>query len=419
MTKAVILAAGKGVRMRSERPKVLQEILGAPILAHILTALRDAGVTDIVVVVGYQADRVQKAIGPEVSYIEQRERLGTGHALLCCEEALSDYDGELLVLTGDAPLVRSETIRELLELHRQKGAQATLLSAKLENPAGYGRVLRDESGEFTRVVEHADATEEERLVGEVNSADYVFDSKALFEALHKIQPRNAQKEYYLPDVLPHMNGVHAWCVPDASEILGINSRKELAGATDVMRLRILDRHMEAGVTIVDPRNTFIEVDVEIGIDTVIQPFTVVRAGVKIGANCEVGPFSQVRSGTVLEETAEIGNFVEVKNSHIGRHSKAKHLSYIGDARLGERVNIGAGTITANYDGKNKHRTHIEDGVHTGSNSVLVAPVTLRRGAKTGAGAVVVGGTVEENMVVVGVPARPLKSGPVRNSEGGR
>ncbi len=410
MTKAVILAAGKGVRMKSEQPKVLQEILGAPILAHVLTAVRDAGISDIVVVVGYQADRVREMIGPDVTYVEQRERLGTGHALLCCEKELSGYNGELLVLTGDAPLIRFETLRDLLELHRKKGAQATLLSAELEDPAGYGRVIRNETGDLSRVVEHVDASEEELQVREVNSAEYVFDSKALSRALKKIQPRNAQKEYYLPDVLPLLTGVHAWCVPDSDEILGINSRKELAGATDVMRNRLLDQHMEAGVTIIDPKSTFIEVDVEIGIDTVIQPFTVIRAGVKIGANCEVGPFSQVRAGTVLEETAQVGNFVEVKNSHIGRHSKAKHLAYVGDARLGERVNIGAGTITANYDGKNKHRTHIEDGVHTGSNSVLVAPVTLRKGAKTGAGAVVTGGTVEENSVVVGVPARPLQSG---------
>ncbi|MDP6957671.1 MAG: NTP transferase domain-containing protein [Planctomycetota bacterium] len=422
MTKAVILAAGKGVRMKSEQPKVLQDILGAPILSHVLTAVREAGISDIIVVVGFQADRVREEIGSDVSYVEQRERLGTGHALLCCKKALAGHDGEVLVLTGDAPLIRAETIRDLLELHRKKGAQATLLSAKLDDPTGYGRVLRNESGEMTRVVEHLDASDEERQVREVNSAEYVFDNKALLEALEKVEPRNAQKEYYLPDVLPHLNQVHAWCVSDATEILGINSRKDLAGATAVMRQRFLDQHMDAGVTIVDPSSTFIEVNVEIGIDTVIQPFTVIRAGVQIGPNCEVGPFSQVRAGTILEEHAEVGNFVEVKNSHIGRGSKAKHLAYVGDARLGEKVNIGAGTITANYDGKNKHRSNIGDGVHTGSNSVLVAPVTLGKGAKTGAGAVVVGGTVAENTVVVGVPARALKRGSEKvesASEGGK
>jgi bifunctional UDP-N-acetylglucosamine pyrophosphorylase/glucosamine-1-phosphate N-acetyltransferase len=401
--KAIILAAGKGVRMKSDRAKVLHEVLGAPAICHVLQAVRDAGVADLLVVVGYQADLVREAAGT-ATFVEQKEQRGTGHAVLCCEKALAGFDGDVFVLAGDAPLITPATLRRMLEEHRRRGADATFLSAVVPDPAGYGRVIRRD-GRFEKIVEEADATEEEKRVAEINSAAYVFRVPRIFEALRKVGTANAQKEYYLPDALT--GKVHVVRTDDPAEALGINSRRDLATVAACLRRRIVERHQEAGVTIVDPGTTWIDAGVEVGADTVIEPFTVIRRGVRIGSRCHVGPFSHLRGETRLEDGAEIGNFVEVKKSTIGRGSKAKHLAYLGDATLGADVNIGAGTITANYDGKNKNPTVIEDGASTGSNTVLVAPVRLGKGAKTGAGAVVPKGEVPAGAVVVGVPARPI------------
>lgn len=409
--KAVVLAAGKGVRMRSERAKVLHEVLGRPVVDHVLRNLRQAGVEDIVVVVGHQADKV-KAAAPGCRFVEQIEQRGTGHALSMAEPELKGFAGDLFVLAGDAPLVRADTLLRMLDEHRKAGRDATFLSACLDDPSGYGRVLRDkQTGKFARFVEDLDATPEQKNIPECNSGEYVFKAPAIFEALREVRPDNKKSELYLTDALGVLvakgRPVDACRSTNPNEIFGINSRRDLVACTNFLRWKILEHHMDSGVTVVDPSTTFIEEDVTIGPDTVVQPFTVIRRGVVIGRHCEVGPFSQLRAGTVLEDGAEIGNFVEVKNSRIGPHSKAKHLSYLGDATLGARVNIGAGTITANYDGVKKHPTVIEDGAQTGSNTVLVAPVRVGKGAKTGAGAVVAKGEVAPGSVVAGVPARPL------------
>ncbi|HYE98313.1 MAG TPA: bifunctional UDP-N-acetylglucosamine diphosphorylase/glucosamine-1-phosphate N-acetyltransferase GlmU, partial [Planctomycetota bacterium] len=296
--------------------------------------------------------------------------------------------------------------------HRLNKRAATFLSACLDDPSGYGRVVREKgTGKFQRLVEDVDATAEEKAIAEVNSGCYVFDAASAFAALREVKPDNRKGELYLTDVLALLlskgKAVDAVRSTNPAEIYGINSRRDLVAATNFLRWRILERHMDAGVTVVDPSTTFIEDDVEIGQDTVIQPFTVIRHGVRIGKGCEVGPFAQLRPGTVLDDGAEVGNFVEVKKSRLGPKSKAKHLAYLGDATLGANVNIGAGTITANYDGKNKHPTVLEDGVRTGSNTVLVAPVKLGKGALTGAGAVVVRAEVPPGTVMVGVPAKPI------------
>lgn len=410
--KAVVLAAGKGVRMKSERPKVLHEILGRPVLDFVLRNLRLAGVEDIVVVVGHQAEKVQAA-AKGCRFAEQKVQKGTGHALLAAEEALKGFNGDFFVVAGDAPLIGPDTLRRLIDDHRANKRAATFLSACLDDPTGYGRAVRDKStGKFLRFAEESDATPEEKNIPECNSGTYLFNKEAVYAALRDVKPNNAKGELYLTDALAVMVGkgqaVDAVRSIMPAEIYGINSRRDLVAATNFIRWKILEYHMDNGVTVVDPSTTFIEEDVTIGQDTVVQPFTVIRRGVVIGKECSVGPFCQLQPGTVLEDDAHVGNFVEVKKSRIGAHSKAKHLAYIGDATLGSRVNIGAGTITANYDGVNKHPTVIEDGVHIGSNSVLVAPVKIGKGAKTGAGAVVVRGEVPAGAIVVGVPARAIQ-----------
>jgi bifunctional UDP-N-acetylglucosamine pyrophosphorylase/glucosamine-1-phosphate N-acetyltransferase len=410
--KAVVLAAGKGVRMKSERPKVLHEILGRPVLDFVLRNLKLAGVQDVVVVVGHQADKV-RAAAPGCRFAEQKIQKGTGHALLAAESELRGFTGDLFVVAGDAPLIGPNTLTRLVEDHRANKRAATFLSACLDDPTGYGRVVRDRStGRFQRFAEESDASPEEKNIPECNSGTYLFDAAAVFEALREVKPNNAKGELYLTDALGVMvakgRGVDGLRSLMPTEIYGINSRRDLVAATNFIRWKILEYHMDNGVTVVDPSTTFIEEDVTIGQDSVIQPFTVIRRGVVIGKECSVGPFCQLQPGTVLDDDAHVGNFVEVKKSRLGAHTKAKHLSYIGDATIGSKVNIGAGTITANYDGVNKHPTVIEDGVHIGSNSVLVAPVKIGKGAKTGAGAVVVRGEVAPGAVVVGVPARPIQ-----------
>lgn len=409
--KAVVLAAGKGVRMKSERAKVLHEILGRPVLSYVLRNLRQAGVDDIVVVVGHQAEKV-KAVAEGCRFVEQKEQKGTGHALMQAEPELRGFAGDLFVLAGDAPLVGPKTLGRMLDEHRLNHRDATFLSACLDDPSGYGRVLRDRpGGKFLGFVEDIDATPEQKNIPESNSGEYVFKADAVFGALREIKADNKKGELYLTDALRVLvskgRAVDACRSAQPPEIYGVNSRRDLVAATNFIRWKVLEHHMDQGVTIVDPSTTFIEEDVTIGEDTVVQPFTVIRHDVTVGKGCDVGPFAHLRPGTVLEDGAEVGNFVEVKKSRLGRHTKAKHLSYLGDATLGANVNIGAGTITANYDGVQKHPTVVEDGVRTGSNTVLVAPVRLGKGSKTGAGAVVVRGEVPAGATVVGVPARPL------------
>jgi len=421
-TAAVVLAAGKGVRMKSDKAKVLHELLGRPLIHYVLNALEGAGVRDIHVVVGTQEELVRKAVGDRGSFVRQERQKGTGDAVRSAEPALAKFAGEVFVLAGDAPLISTASLQAMLEVHRAQKHACTVMTSCVDDPSGYGRITRDaKSGDFLGIVEESDASEEQKRIQEVNSAAYVFSSKLLFEALRELKNDNAKGEYYLTDTLTILmkkgRKVGTWRAPDPSEVYGVNSRKDLVAATNFLRWRVLERHLENGVTIVDPSTTYIEEGVVIGADTVIRPFSVIEHDVTIGSHCEVGPFSHLRPGTVLEDHAEIGNFVEVKKSRIGKHSKAKHLTYLGDATLGDHVNIGAGTITANYDGRSKHATLIEDGASTGSNTVLVAPLKLSRGSKTGAGAVVLPNTSNPpSSVLIGVPAR-VKSAAPRKARG--
>lgn len=413
--RAVILAAGKGVRMNSDRAKVLHEILGAPMVHYVVQAVRDAGLSSIYVVTGHQAEQVQKAIqGDGIQCVHQAEQKGTGHALMCCESAFKGYAGAILLVSGDTPLLTAQTLKDLIQTHTRAGAACTFLTACVEDPTGYGRVVRDPAtGRVAKIVEELDADTKERQTHEVNAACYVFDAAAAFAALKEVRPDNKKGEYYLTDVvgilLRQGKKVETHRINSHTEIFGVNTRKDLVAVSNLLRWKTLDHLMTSGVCVVDPSTTYIEPDVTIGQDTVIHPFTVLRRGVTIGSHCEVGPFTHLRPGTVLEDHAEIGNFVEVKKSRIGTHSKAKHLTYLGDATIGREVNIGAGTITANYDGKQKHPTVIEDFASTGSGTVLVAPVKMRKNSRTGAGAIVTSGhDVMENDTVVGVPARSLR-----------
>jgi bifunctional UDP-N-acetylglucosamine pyrophosphorylase/glucosamine-1-phosphate N-acetyltransferase len=417
---AIMLAAGRGVRMKSDRAKVLHPILGTPIIRLALRAVREAGADPVVVVVGHQADEVRAALaGEPVVFVEQAEQKGTGHAVLLCEKAVRRFRGPLVVMYGDTPMITASTLGALVAAHRRASAApgrgntaATLLTVRLVDPTGYGRILRDRKGAVAGIVEEADATPEQRQIEEINPGFYVFDPAALFTALRRIRPDNRKGEYYLTDVIRILcmggSEVKSVSTKDPAEVLGVNSRRDLAAATEILRRREIDRHLDGGVTIVDPAATYIEAGVEIGADTTVFPFTVIRSGVRIGRHCEVGPFAHLRGATVLEDGAEVGNYVEVKASRFGALSKAKHLSYLGDASIGARVNIGAGTITANYDGKSKHPTIIEDEASTGSGTVLIAPVRIGRGAKTGAGAIVTRGKdVPPGATAVGVPARVL------------
>ena len=419
--RAIVLAAGKGVRMKSERAKVLHEILGRPIIHYVLKTLRAAGIDELTVVVGHQEEAVRKAVGDGVRFVRQAEQKGTGHAVRQCERALAGFDGHVVVLAGDAPLISYTSIAAMVETHRKVGAACTVLTACLDDARGYGRVVRDEkSGDFLRIVEESDATDREKQIQECNSGHYVFRAADLFAALKDVKSDNKKGEYYLTDVLALLlargRRVGTYRAEDPAEAYGVNTRKDLVAATNFIRWRVLQQHLDNGVAILDPSTTYIEEDVEIGADTVVRPFSVIEHDVKIGQGCDVGPFAHLRPGTVLGDGAEIGNFVEVKKSTVGAHSKAKHLSYLGDATLGARVNIGAGTITANFDGKSKHATVIEDGASTGSNTVLVAPVKVGKGARTGAGAVVLR-DVPGGETVVGVPARSIANGTKKS--GGR
>ena len=416
---AVLLAAGQGVRMKSDRPKVLHQVLGTPMVRLALQALREAGADPVLVVVGYQAGAVRDALaGDPVVFVEQAQQKGTGHAVLCCEKAARRVRGPLVVMYGDTPLITAATLQSLVSAHLRSrsgtggasGPAATLLTVRLADPTGYGRIVRNPRGALLGIAEEADATPEQRRGEEINPGFYCFEPASLFTALRRVKPENRKGEYYLTDVIRVllMGGAEVRAIParDPVEVLGVNSRRDLAAATEALRRREIDRHLDAGVTILDPAATYIERDVAIGADTVLFPFTVIRSGVRIGRHCEVGPFAQLRAGTVLEDGAEVGNFVEVKQSRLGPHTKAKHLSYLGDAQVGARVNIGAGTITANYDGTAKHATVIEDGASTGSGTVLVAPVRMGRGSRTGAGAIVPARRdVPAGATAVGVPAR--------------
>lgn len=419
--KTLILAAGKGTRMKSRKAKVLHRVGGATLVEHVVRAARQV-TDDIVVVIGHQADTVRN-LYPGWQFVEQTEQLGTGHAVMAARERLQGFDGDLLVLPGDVPLMQPSTLNALLEAHRQSGCLVTVLSADVEDPHGYGRIVRGAGERLQAIVEHRDASPEVLKIAEINSSIYVFDAPSLWTALGSLRNENAQKEYYLTDVVGILSSaskpVGVFKVTDASEVLGINTRKELSAMDRLFRHRKCEELMLAGVTIMDPGSTFIDIDVEIGVDSVIYPSVQIEGRTKIGedvtirsfcriTDCtignrtslldgcvlvdtavgedvSVGPYAHLRMHTSVEDKAKIGNFVEIKKSKVGQGTKAMHLSYLGDATIGQNVNIGAGTITCNYDGTHKHATTIEDDVFVGTDSQLIAPVRIGKGAYVAAG----------------------------------
>ncbi|MCK4908261.1 MAG: bifunctional N-acetylglucosamine-1-phosphate uridyltransferase/glucosamine-1-phosphate acetyltransferase [Planctomycetes bacterium] len=412
---AVILAAGKGTRMYSERPKVLHEVCGKPMLGYVLQAARGAGVDRVYAVVGCEGDQVKAVFKNEsVSWVEQKEQRGTGHALSMTASELAGFDGALLVLCGDIPLITTEILKKLIETHQAAPeTAATVMTCVLDDPARYGRIVRDSNGQVQGIIETVEASEAQRKIKEINVGIYVFDSKLIYPLLKELKPHQKNGEYYLTDVIGLLinrgKKVIAYQADDPGICLGVNSQSELVNATRVMRQKVIERLNSQGVTVIDPDNTYIEPTVTIGRDTVIYPFTVIRGKVTIGKNCSVGPFTHLRTGSVLADHARVGNFTELKKTTLGERSKANHLSYLGDSIIGNDVNVGAGTITANYDGKNKHQTRIDNGASTGSGTVLVAPVKLGKNSMTGAGAVVSKGKdVKDGETVVGIPAKAIK-----------
>ncbi|GAB4276583.1 MAG: bifunctional UDP-N-acetylglucosamine diphosphorylase/glucosamine-1-phosphate N-acetyltransferase GlmU [Deferrisomatales bacterium] len=423
---ALVLAAGKGTRMKSSRAKVLHPLLGRPLIAYPVAACRQAGVERVVAVVGHQAPEVAEALeGFGVALAFQEEQRGTGHAVLCARDAADTGRGVALVLCGDVPLIRPETLSALLATHRQARARVTVLSVELADPAGYGRLVRDRRGRLQRIVEEKDAPASERAIREVNTGTYAVELPWVWEALEGVGADNSQGEYYLTDVVEAAardGRATSLRVEDPAEVLGINSRTHLAEATRLLRGRINERWMEAGVTLEDPATTWIEPGVTLAPDVTLGPGcrltgatqvetgarldqgvvahdAVIGAGAhvkpycvlsdaRLGPGVQVGPFAHLRPGAVLEEGARVGNFVEMKKAVLGRGSKANHLTYLGDTTVGEGANIGAGTITCNYDGVHKHPTVIGDGAFIGSNASLVAPVEIGPGATVAAGSTV-------------------------------
>ena len=411
---AIILAAGHGKRMKSGRAKVLHEVCGQPMIRYVVEAVRGAGARTIIVVVGFGADQVRASLAdePDVLFATQTRQLGTGDAVKACRPLLEGYQGPALVLVGDEPLVRSEPLADLLARQQAEEAACLLGTAVIPDPTGFGRILRDSAGRFLRIVEERDCNPDEKQVREVNPSCYVFGLPGLWDALDRITTSNAQGEYYLtdaPDLLQAMGRkVVARAVLEPDDILGVNTRQHLAQAHAIMQARIQDRWMTEGVSIVDPRSTYVDARAEIGRDTVIFPFSVITGRVKVGSGCRIGPFSHLRDGTVLDDGVEVGAFVEVSRSRLESGALARHLAYLGNASVGPNVNVGAGAITANFDGRQKGTTTIGARAMIGAGSLMVAPVTIGADATVGAGAVVTKlHDVADGQTVIGIPARPL------------
>lgn len=443
---AIVLAAGQGKRMKSKLYKVLHPVCGKPLVGHVLDTVKKVNCERSIVVVGHGAEAVQSYLGTSAEYVLQAQQLGTGHAVKQAKDLLGNEEGITIVICGDTPLVTPETLEELMKLHQSKGAAATVLSAVMDNPKGYGRIIRGEDGAVVQIVEQKDCTPEQDAVNEINTGTYCFDNAKLFAALDKVTNHNAQQEYYLTDVIGIMveegEIVSAFVTDDHSESIGVNDRVALSEAERFMRQRIIKNHMLNGVTIIDPSSTYIGADVTIGSDTVIYPGTTISGNTIIGEQCvigpsteiedsrlqdrvtikhsvlhqaeagngtSVGPFAYLRPGTKLGEQVKVGDFVEIKNASLDDGSKVSHLSYIGDAKVGKNVNIGCGAITVNYDGYNKSITEIEDDAFIGSNVNLIAPVKVGKGAYVVAGSTITH-SVSDNDLAIARQRQENKSG---------
>jgi len=412
---AVILAAGEGTRMSSDYPKILHKLGSKPMLGHVLETVNCLEIRNIFVITGYKSELVEKYVGDKAKCIQQKKLLGTADAVwqIKDEPSLNKKDTHLLVIYGDTPLITNSTLERLIKKHFDDNADCTFLTAKLKDPTSYGRILRNESGRIVKIVEEQEADVFQKAIEEVNVGVYVFKVNVLFESIKLIKPENKKKEYYLTDAIEtlHKKGLKIAFVEtqDYNEIVGVNSRIGMANAYEVLRLRIIKQTIAAGVTVLDPKTTFIDEKVNIGKDTVIYPFTIIERNVDIGKNCEIGPFCRIRSGCRIADDVSIGNFVEINRTQVGKKTRLKHQTYIGDTIIGEGVNIGAGTIVANFDGKNKHQTIIESRAFIGTGTILVAPVKIGKSAITGAGSVVTKNKdVPDRTIVVGVPAKILR-----------
>ena len=404
----IILAAGKSTRMKSELPKVLHKLCGRPMLGYVLdlvTALKPA---QVVAVLGYRQELVREFIPKGIKIAIQKKLIGTADAVKTGLAALKGFKGTVLILYGDNPLLKKDSIKKLLDYHLENDVDATLLTAQLKKPFGYGRILRDKYSSICGIVEEKDADEVQKDIQEINTGIMAFKKEKLLANLGSIRPNNRKKEYYLTDIIEIFAKknylVDGLKIQDPQEALGINTRAELAKANGLMQKTINDKIMQDGVTIIDPLSTFINFGTRIGKDTVIYPFTVIERDVKIGKRCFLGPFAHLREGVRLGDDVTAGNFIEMVRSRIGNKTFVKHFSYLGDSSVGANVNIGAGTVTANFDGKNKNYTLIKDNVFIGSDTVIVAPAKIGKFAVTGAGSVVTR-DIPDKTVVVGVPAR--------------
>ena len=407
----IILAAGKSTRMKSELPKVLHKLCGRPMLGYVLDLVDSLKPSRTVAVLGYKQELVSEFIPAGVKIAVQKKLIGTADAVKTGLASLKGFKGTVLILYGDNPLLTKQTLKKLLDYHLENDLDATLLTAQLKNPLGYGRIIRDKYFSICGIVEEKDADEAQKDIKEINTGIMAFKKEKLSANLSSIRPNNQKKEYYLTDMIGIFAKknylVDGLRIKDPQEALGINNRAELVQANRLMQKRINDKFMREGVTIMDPATAFIDFGTKIGPDTVIYPFTVIERNVKIGKHCSLGPFAHLRDGVELKDNVTAGNFIEMARSRIGAKTFVKHFSYLGDSLVGANVNIGAGTVTANFDGKNKHRTVIKDNVNIGSDTIIVAPVKIGRSALTGAGSVITK-DVPGKVIAVGVPARILR-----------
>ncbi|EQC0694671.1 bifunctional UDP-N-acetylglucosamine diphosphorylase/glucosamine-1-phosphate N-acetyltransferase GlmU [Listeria innocua] len=422
---AVVLAAGQGTRMKSKLYKVLHPVCGKPMVEHVVDQISTLDVDKVVTIVGHGAEKVQEHLAGKSEFVKQDEQLGTAHAVLQAKSELAGKDGVTLVVCGDTPLIEASTMEALLKYHHEKRAKATILTTVIEDPTGYGRIIRDDLGIVEKIVEHKDATEKEQRISEINTGTYCFDNKALFEALENVSNDNVQGEYYLPDVIKILKDadevVAAYKMESFEESLGVNDRIALAEASKLMQRRINENYMRNGVTLVNPENTYIDIDVKIGQDTVIEPGVMLRGKTVIGDDCvvtsgseivssvigervhvrnssifeskvgddvQIGPYAHLRPESDIHNHVKIGNYVETKKAVVGEGTKLPHFIYMGDAEIGKNVNVGCGSIAVNYDGKNKAKTIIGDNVFVGCNSNLIAPVKVGDRAFIAAGSTI-------------------------------